>query len=160
MSYTIHPATLADLPDIVAIWDAAFKNDRIIGQLMPNVPLDLKRAYDIEWYRRMFDMSHLNGLRFFKAVDENSEFVGFAKWQYPHSLTAEQIREKKKWDDTEQDVLPVPEGTNDVLYKDFFDPLYEKQKKYIEREKDYCKYQCSYQVDYPAWELCVLLSKI
>ena len=71
MSVNIVPAGVADLPDIADIADAAFKHNRIIGHLMPKVPLEVKKAYDVEWYRRQIDMSKLNGLRLYKAVDEN-----------------------------------------------------------------------------------------
>ena len=71
MQYTILPATPADLPDIIAVFHAAFANDPFIGQLMPDVPPQIKRAYDMHWYSREFDMSELNGLRFRKVVDED-----------------------------------------------------------------------------------------
>ena len=70
MPYTILPATPADLPDIVAIYHAAFANDQFIGQLMPSVPPDVKQAFDTHWYGREFEMSELNGLRFRKVVDQ------------------------------------------------------------------------------------------
>ena len=69
MQYTILPATPADLPDIVAVYHAAFANDPFIGQLMPNVPPQAKNAHDMHWYAREFEMSELNGLRFRKLVD-------------------------------------------------------------------------------------------
>ncbi len=56
-------------------------------------------------------------------IDERSELIGFAKWQYPHTLTTEQENEKKNWYKTEKDVLPVPEGTNNAVYKKFFEPI-------------------------------------
>lgn len=68
MTYTVQPATPADLPDIVEIHDAAFATDPFIGQLMPNVPPEVKRAHDIHYYRRELDMSELNGTRFRKVV--------------------------------------------------------------------------------------------
>ena len=139
MSFTILPATTADLPDIAVIYGTAFKDDRIIGQLMPNVPLEVKQAYDLEWYRREFEMSTLNGLKFYKAVDVSGKMVGYAKWQYPHTLTYEQEEEKKKLDKMKEDMLPLPEGTNKELYHDFFGPLREKQRKYVQRDRVYCK---------------------
>lgn len=71
MPYTVLPATPADLPDIIAVYHAAFANDPFIGQLMPNVPLEVKTAHDLHWYGREFEMSELNGLRFRKVVDED-----------------------------------------------------------------------------------------
>ena len=71
MSYRILPATPADLPDIIAIYHAAFVEDPFIGQLMPNVPPALKQAHDMHRYGRDCEMSDLNGLRFRKVVDED-----------------------------------------------------------------------------------------
>ena len=69
MPYSIVPATPDDLPDIIAIYHAAFADDPFIGQLMPNVPPEVKQAHDMHWYGREFEMSELNGLRFRKVVD-------------------------------------------------------------------------------------------
>ena len=69
MPYKTLPATRADLPEIIAIYHAAFADDPFIGQLTPNVPPDVKQAYDMHWYGREFDLSELNGLRLRKVVD-------------------------------------------------------------------------------------------
>lgn len=71
MQYTLLPATPADLPDIIAIYHAAFSTYPFIGQLMPNVPPEVRQAHDMHWYGREFELSELNGLRFRKVVDEN-----------------------------------------------------------------------------------------
>lgn len=76
MPYTISPATRADLPDIIAIYHAAFADDPFIGQIMSNVPPQVKQAYDMHWYGREFEMSQLNGLRFRKVVDGD----GYNPW--------------------------------------------------------------------------------
>lgn len=139
MSFVILPASVADLAEIIVIYHAAFKQDRIIGNLMPNVPLDEKKAHDHEWYKRSFDTSHLNGMRFYKAVDETGKMVGYAKWQYPHTLTVGEKEEKRKLDDAENEGLRLPKGTDTELHKAFFDPLHEKRKKYVKTESDYCE---------------------
>ena len=69
MAYTILPATPADLPDIVDIHNAAFADDPFIGQLMPDVEPELKRSHDMHFFKRQFEMSWCNGLRFRKVVD-------------------------------------------------------------------------------------------
>ncbi len=139
MSYTILPASTADLSEIVTIYNAAFKEDRIIGNLMAAVPLEVKKAYDIAWYRREFDMSKLNGLRFYKAVDQHGKMVGYAKWQYPYTLTPDQEEEKRRLDNAKNDILPLPKGTNTELYREFFEPLHEKQRRYAQKETIYCE---------------------
>ena len=65
--------------------------------------------------------------------------IGFAKWQYPLSLTAEQEAEKKWLDDTEKESLPLPEEANKEAYEAFFGPLYTKQKQHLNKKEDYCR---------------------
>ncbi len=69
MVYKILEATPADLPDIITVYHAAFAADPFIGQLMPNVPPEVKQAHDMHWYGREFELSKLNGLHFRKVVD-------------------------------------------------------------------------------------------
>lgn len=69
MAYKLLPATIADIPDIVTVYDAAFKDDPFVGQIMPKVNPAAKREYDEAYYTNEFEMGLLNGLRFFKAVD-------------------------------------------------------------------------------------------
>ncbi len=69
MVYKILEATPADLPDIITVYHAAFAADPFIGQLMPNVPPEVKQAHDMHWYGREFKLSKLNGLQFRKVVD-------------------------------------------------------------------------------------------
>jgi len=47
MPYKRLPATENDTPDIVTVYDAAFKNDQFVGQLMANADPEAKRIYDI-----------------------------------------------------------------------------------------------------------------
>ena len=69
MVYRVLPATPSDLPDIIAVYHAAFAADPFIGQLMLNVPPEVKQAHDMHWYGREFELSRLNGLQFRKVVD-------------------------------------------------------------------------------------------
>lgn len=69
MVYRILPATPADLPDVIAIFHAAFAADPFVGQLMTNVPPEVKLTYDMHWYGHEFEMSELNGLQLRKIVD-------------------------------------------------------------------------------------------
>ena len=69
MPYSILPATPADLPDIVAIFHAAFADDPFIRQLMPKVPPHVRQAHDMHYFGREFEMSELKGLCFRKVVD-------------------------------------------------------------------------------------------
>lgn len=62
--------------------------------------------------------------------------VAFAKWQYPHTLSAEQQAEQEKVDQNKE---PRPKGTNTELLKIFMDALDERRKKWIDEAEGYCK---------------------
>lgn len=64
-----------------------------------------------------------------------SKLVAFSKWKYPYTLTPEQQAEKEKLDLGRS----YPPGTNEELYKQFFDRLDALKKKYFDEEKDYCE---------------------
>lgn len=158
MPYIILPAIPADLPDIIAIYHAAFKDDPFVGQLMPNVPPEVKQAYDMHWYGREFEMSELNGLRLRKVVDGEGydccprqirystvhsrlarKSLAFAKWQYPYTLTPEQKAKKARLDRIEELEHPLPARSNRQLYDVFFAALREKKAKWMDESKDYCR---------------------
>ena len=63
------------------------------------------------------------------------EIVGLSRWQFPHTLSAEQTAEKDKFDNTP---LPKPEGWNKELEKEFFDALEERYEQWVDDSKDYC----------------------
>ena len=63
------------------------------------------------------------------------EIVGLSRWQFPHTLNAEQRAAKDKFDNTP---LPKPEGWNKELEKEFFDALEERYEKWVDDSKDYC----------------------
>ena len=71
MPYNMLPVTPADLPDIIPVYQAAFKDDPFIGQLMPNVLPEVKQAYDMHYWENQLRMSEYNGMRFRKLVDED-----------------------------------------------------------------------------------------
>lgn len=71
MVYMNLPATANNLPDIVAIYDAAVANDPLFGQIMPNVSPETKLAHDPHWYERELGISKLNGRRWKKLIDGN-----------------------------------------------------------------------------------------
>ena len=67
------------------------------------------------------------------------KLLGFAKWQYPYTLTPEQKAKKSKLDRIEELEHPFPEGSNRELYEVFFAALREKKAKWMDESKDYCK---------------------
>lgn len=75
MTFSIHPATIADIPAIVTLSHAAFKDDRLVGYLARDVAPDLSYAHHCQEYERRFKTSALNGLVLFKAVDDDTGLV-------------------------------------------------------------------------------------
>ena len=65
--------------------------------------------------------------------------VGYAKWQYPYSLTPEQRAEKARLDEADKLEHPLPEGSNRELHHVFFSALVEKRGQWMDESKDYCK---------------------
>ena len=67
-----------------------------------------------------------------------STTVGFAKWQHPHSLSAEQSTEKEAA--VERAEKP-PAGTKTELRAEFFRMLSKTHKKHVAESKDYGPYK-------------------
>ena len=63
--------------------------------------------------------------------------VAFAKWQYPHTLSAQQKAEKEE---EERNAKPRPEGTNFQLLEAFMTALDNKRMKWIDETKGYCEW--------------------
>ena len=64
--------------------------------------------------------------------------MGFAKWQYPFTLTPEQKAKKLALDKAEELEHPLPEGANKELHDVFFGALKEKKAKWMDESRDYC----------------------
>ncbi|KAL8920506.1 MAG: hypothetical protein Q9208_006256 [Pyrenodesmia sp. 3 TL-2023] len=134
MSFQVLPAEVSDIPDIVAVHQASWENDPIVGRLMPDVDPIAKYDYDVDFYKRKFETKALTGSVMHKVVEtETGKLVAFAKWKYPYSLTPEQQAEKDKLDLGRS----YPPGTNEALYEQFFGRLDTLRKKYLDEEKDY-----------------------
>lgn len=65
--------------------------------------------------------------------------VGYAKWAYPFTLTAEQEAEKKAFYEEQERTNPLPEGANRELYQTFFAGLAERKARYVDESRDYCQ---------------------
>ncbi|KAL8645315.1 MAG: hypothetical protein Q9226_007359 [Calogaya cf. arnoldii] len=134
MSFQVLPAEPSDIPDIVAVHQASWVNDPIIGRLMPDVEPKAKYDYEVNYYKNKFETRVLTGSVMHKVVEtETGKLVAFAKWKYPYSLTPEQQGEKAKLDLGRS----YPPGTNEKLYEQFFGRLDTLRKKYLDEEKDY-----------------------
>ncbi|KAL8837230.1 MAG: hypothetical protein Q9170_002603 [Blastenia crenularia] len=134
MPFQVLPASASDIPEIAVIHHDAFKDDPIIGYLMRNVKLEVKQAYDKQYFEKSFTRMDLTGSVCHKVVDtETGKIAAFAKWKYPYTLTPEQEAEKEKLDLSRS----YPEGTNVELYESFFHQLDAKRKQYMDDKKDY-----------------------
>jgi len=70
-TYSILPATRADIPAITACFYAAFAEDAIVSQIDSKVDPALRTAETEAFYVRQFDQidAGISGARIFKAVD-------------------------------------------------------------------------------------------
>ena len=64
--------------------------------------------------------------------------VGFAKWEYPYALTAEQ-REEKKRKAMEDRLKKVVVGSNEGLMKEFFTQLAAGRERWLVPGKTFCE---------------------
>ena len=69
MAYNIQPCQPADIPSLVSIFYTAFAQHPVIGDLPADIPLSTKQERDIQFHRKAFEEQHLNGARYFKAVE-------------------------------------------------------------------------------------------
>ena len=75
MKFSVQIATVADIPALSTVGLAAFKDDPCVGYLARNVPPDKMFAYQCQRSEWRFRTSALNGLKVFKAVDEETGWV-------------------------------------------------------------------------------------
>ena len=68
MPFLIQPASIEDVPAIVTVFRAAFRDDPIIHQLMCDVEPSTKYDYDIANFSKYTRDSHLTGSRFVKVI--------------------------------------------------------------------------------------------
>ena len=74
MAFQLLPAEPGDVPDLVRTFYAAFANDDLIHRLMCDVPPEIKREYDEEWYAAEFAKRDTHGVRFSKVVETESKY--------------------------------------------------------------------------------------
>lgn len=77
MKFSVHIATMADCPAFAALSVAAFKDDPMVGYLTRDVPPEILHTYQCQRYERLLETSALNGLKVFKAVDDDTGWVVF-----------------------------------------------------------------------------------
>ncbi|KAL8789430.1 MAG: hypothetical protein Q9213_001187 [Squamulea squamosa] len=134
MPFQVLPAEASDIPDIVAVHQAAWVDDPIVGRLMPDVDPKAKYDYDLDFYQKRFDSKTLTGSVMHKVVDtDTGKLVAYARWKYPYTLTPEQQAEKDKLDLGRS----YPPGTNEELYEQFFGRIDTLRQKYLDEEKEY-----------------------
>ena len=71
MPITVSKADVADIAEIVHVDYIAFLDDPIVGKLMSEVLPAVELEYQTRRFHHAFERKHLDGSRFYKAVDEN-----------------------------------------------------------------------------------------
>lgn len=72
MPFQVLPVEISDIPDIAIIHHEAFKDDPIMGRLMPAVTPEHKHEYDKRFYEDGLAQKHLTGSVFHKVVDTDT----------------------------------------------------------------------------------------
>ena len=80
MAFKVLPAEVSDIPDIVAVHQASWVNDPIIGRLMPDVDPKVKYDYDLAYYKNKFETKDLTGAVMHKVVETETGYT------FPHFL--------------------------------------------------------------------------
>lgn len=73
--YDVLPATIEDVPEIVEVFYAAFADDDIMGNTERNVDPAIRTARSAKFHRQNFENAHLNGARYFKAVEKSTGYA-------------------------------------------------------------------------------------
>ncbi len=77
MTFSVHVATLADVPALATVSRAAFKDHPIVGYLGRDVPPEIFYTFLCQQYQQRFHTSPLTGVRTFKAIDDETGWVVF-----------------------------------------------------------------------------------
>lgn len=72
MKFSVHVASIADCPALATVAIASFKDDPVMGYLSRSVPSDVFETYHCQEWQQRLQQSSLNGLRVFKAVDDDT----------------------------------------------------------------------------------------
>lgn len=135
MKFSVHVASIADCPALATVAIASFKDDPVMGYLSRSVPSDVFETYHCQEWQQRLQQSSLNGLRVFKAVDDDTgDIVAVARWQFPYSLSAEQQREKEE---LQKATSAKPEGYNEKLYKEIIEAVNKNREKWVDSSKDF-----------------------
>lgn len=167
MAFQLLPAEECDVPDMVAIFHSSFASDPIGGRTMCNVPTNIRRAFDIEFFTKFFTTEKVYGVHVFKVVETETKWVFF--WGQSHFMITEQQRMREilvliqtlvnsfskvvgfaKWHyphrlkgeqqkTTAARSGPYPEGTNEPLLDDFSRQMWAKRDRWIDHEKTFCE---------------------
>lgn len=70
MKFSVNDAIAADCPSLAPISLAAFEKNPMVEYLARDVQPDSTYTYQSQQHQRSLETSSLNGLRFFKVVDD------------------------------------------------------------------------------------------
>ena len=72
MTYSLHPAGPSDAKDITRIFQAAFKDDHIMGHFHPHTPENLVWEQDLKVFSDMLAQGDVYGGRWTKVVEDET----------------------------------------------------------------------------------------
>lgn len=75
MEFRLLPAEESDVPDMVTIFHTSFASDPIISRTMCNVPTNIRRAFDIEFFAKFFTTEKVYGAQVFKVLETETKWV-------------------------------------------------------------------------------------
>jgi len=75
MKYTIVDAQTSDVSEITSAFMDAFKDDPIVGQIWPNVALNVSHAHHARRFAEHFENMERDGTVYRKVVEKESGFV-------------------------------------------------------------------------------------
>jgi hypothetical protein len=81
MAFSLHPAGPEDAEDITRIFQAAFKNNSIMGHFHPHTPEDVRWKADLKFFSTQIAEQGIYGGRVTKLVEDSTGYY------FPHFLS-------------------------------------------------------------------------
>ena len=72
MPFSIHPATIADADAMASCEMEAFSTDRLNRSISGKATTADRHPLSVKYYEKEFKNAHLNGGRFYKAIDDEN----------------------------------------------------------------------------------------
>lgn len=151
--FPLSPCIVADVPDMAAVYNAAFVSDGITVIAMPQtIPLAVKNVWLYERLRVAFEKP---GVRHWKCVDEETgKIVAWMRWEIPSSSTVNTDVEtkgktkgaegegegKKKVMKMSENQPILPEGANIPFWTSMFKSIDGMREKWAKPDMHVCHF--------------------